>query len=772
MKMYSEQPAKNWLEGFPIGNGRLGGMILGDPNKEIIYLNEDTLWSGYPINKYKGFTRKTFEKAKCEVLNGEYSKATRILEDELMEAEDAQMYLPFGEIEIERMDRIEPREYTRCLDLSEAVIKTNYCREGNAYSHIAFASNPLNGIVYMMESEEPFDIKLQGQGDFISRIVYKDDEIQLYGECPGRFPYTVGQRGTPEAKHVFSSIPKERGMQFEGRIRIISTGGYTNVLDDGIELLQIKRLELIIMIRTSYNGFLNHPFTNGCDYKKLLEQDLERRDDFDCMLQEHIKDYQKYYNRMSLYLGNNSNEPVNIQKIWEEAEDLPNISLQLLLFHYGRYLLISSSREGTQAANLQGIWNSEVVPPWFCEYTTNINFEMNYWMVGPCNLGELFEPFVQLCLDLLVTGKKCAKEFFGCRGACSFHNVDIWKKATPANGKAMWSFWPFGLAWMCRNLADQYSYTGDKKYLKKILPVLEESSLFCLDMLETTSEGYAVVPATSPENEFIVNGEKLSVAQFTENTNAIVRWVFRDYLNACKELGIRGEVYNEVKRILPDIVPIRLGSIGQILEWNKEFTESERHHRHLSHLYELHPGNGITRQSPDTYNAARKSLEIRGDDSSGWSLVWKICMWARLEDGEWTDKLLRKLFRLVSPDGDSVHEKGGLYPNLLCAPPFQIDGNFGYVAAVSEMLLQSHSHELVLLPAIPDYWTNGEVTGIMARGGISVGIKWNRNEVQYTLKATRDIDVNVRVKSGKGKLIKLYKGCVYSGKYKKRIENG
>lgn len=433
--------------------------------------------------------------------------------------------------------------------------------------------------------------------------------------------------------------------------------------------------------------------------------------------------------------------------------------LAALLFQYGRYLLISSSRPGTQAANLQGIWNKEIIPPWFSDYTVNINTQMNYWMTGPCNLTKMAQPFTVMCRELLEDAKETAKKYFGCGGACCFHNTDIWRKTSPADGKAVWSFWPMGYAWLCRNLYDQYLFSEDKEYLKKIYPILRENVIFCTQVAGKTEKGYALTPATSPENEFLWDGQKVSIAYYSEDANAIIRNLLRDYLECCQILNIHDETEKEAGKILEGMVPVAIDSKGRILEWHEELEEADVHHRHLSHLYELHPGRGIGRYTPELSEAARKSLERRGDEGTGWSLAWKVIMWARLKDGERAGRIVKNLFHMVDPDEPENIRGGGVYLNLLCAhPPYQIDGNLGYTAGVAEMLLQSHDNEIHILPALPPAWKEGYVSGIRARGGITVQIQWDDTQKKVILKSDRTQKVTVRIGEAQPEEVMLYGG--------------
>lgn len=387
---------------------------------------------------------------------------------------------------------------------------------------------------------------------------------------------------------------------------------------------------------------------------------------------------------------------------------------------------------------------------------------MNYWQTGSCNLAEMGEPLLKLCEELMKDGKETAKTYFESEGVCSFHNTDLWRKTTPADGKAQWNFWPMGLAWLCRNLYDQYLFTEDRKRIERIYPILKENVRFCLSLLIKTEKGYVISPATSPENEFVYKDKKLTVAQYTENENAVVRNLIRDYLEASEILKIQDELVCQIQSMKDQMAPVEIGSKGQILEWNEEFKETDQHHRHLSHLYELHPGRGITEETKELYQAAKESLKERGDAGTGWSLAWKILMWARIKDGAHVQKLLKAMFHLVDPEEAMSTVGGGIYPNLLCAhPPYQIDGNFGYTVGVAEALLQSHEQTIHILPALPPEWTKGKVTGLKARGNLTVDIEWDEKQVKVKLYSDIDRKINLKIMDMETKKIELKAGINY-----------
>ena len=763
MKLYYDHPAKNWHESLLLGNGRLGACVYGGIKKEIIALNEDTLWSGYPEKTQKKLPKEYIEKVRRLVKNREYDKATKYIEECYQTSEDVQMYLPFGNLCMEMIseENLEEdiSEYHRelCLDTAEVFI--TYKNHGSKVEKRCLISQPSQLLVYQICSEKPFSIKISVEGGYPKQTRFEEGILKTKGQAPGRNSFTISESNSEKAVATFREEPQDQGMHYEGWGKAV-TDGETEGIGGNLIIKNVKELTFYYDIRTSFAGFDMHPVLEGNSPEKLLEKDfLCTNKAYEELRKEHLGEYQKYYHRVTFSLGDLREENWNqdlYQRIINFKNDSHDNSLYALLFQYGRYLLIASSRPGTQAANLQGIWNQELIPPWFSNYTLNINTQMNYWQTGPCNLAEMGEPLLKLCEELMKDGKETAKAYFGSEGVCSFHNSDLWRKTTPADGKAQWNFWPMGFAWLCRNLYDQYLFTKDRKWLERIYPILKENVRFCLNLLIKTEKGYAISPATSPENEFFYENKKLTVAQYTENENAIVRNLFDDYLEASKILKIQDEFIHQIQSIRNQIAPTMIGRKGQILEWNEEFKETDQYHRHLSHLYELHPGRGITQETKEFYEAAQESLLQRGDAGTGWSLAWKILMWARINDEVHVQKLLKAMFHLVDPEEAMSTIGGGIYPNLLCAhPPYQIDGNFGYTAGVAEALIQSHGKTIHILPALPPEWTKGKVTGLKARGNITVDIEWDATKVEVKLHSDIDRKIMLQIRNEVAKEINI-----------------
>ena len=607
MKMIFKSPAQDWHESFILGNGRIGAAVYGGTKREQIALNEDTLWSGYPARTQKKMPEKYLEQVRELTAVKDYVGAMELIESSLGESEDTQMYIPFGNLFLEIDGEEEITEYHRELNLETAEMVVSYKNCGNQVEKRCLVSEPDQLLIYRIKSEQPVTVHMWAEGGCLTGSQQEQGVLKSFGRCPGRSGFTKGESGGEKAVFVFSEKPEEMGIHYEGWGKAVSLDG--EIQSNGADLIvkDTREVTLYYAIRSSFAGYDKHPEVEGCDPQIRLKADLCQNASYEVIRQKHLEEYQPYYNRVSLDLKGEISEDEDLKKrLLDVQNGKEDPGLSALLFHYGRYLLICSSRPGTQAANLQGIWNKEMIAPWFCDYTVNINTEMNYWPAGPCNLDEMAEPLMRMCREMLEDGKETAKAYFGCEGACAFHNVDLWKKTSPADGRAMWNFWPMGYAWLCRNLYDQYMFSMDKDYLKELYPVLKENVRFVLQVVVETDKGYALSPATSPENEFMCNGRKVSVAAYSENCNAIIRNLLRDYLECCKELELEDELAETAQEVLDKMASVAVDSKGRIMEWNEEVEEADVHHRHLSHLYELHPGRGIVRDTPELMEAAKK----------------------------------------------------------------------------------------------------------------------------------------------------------------------
>lgn len=457
------------------------------------------------------------------------------------------------------------------------------------------------------------------------------------------------------------------------------------------------------------------------------------RSDMKRLKERHVADYKKYYDRVDIDLGCGKETVPTSRRLSEFVRNKSNDNaLYSLLFNYGRYLTISASREGTQAMTLQGIWTYKMCSPWRSNYTTNINTEMNYWPTLMCSMPELNLPLISFITDLSQSGRETAEKYYGAGGFCVHHNVDLWRISTPSKGKAVWSFWPLAGAWLCRHLYEHYEYTLDTDFLKSTaVPIMEEAARFCLDMLVDDGNGSLIfAPSTSPEHQFLKDGKTCSVSKTTFMTMGIIRDLFGNILKAVEVLGISDEITEEIKKTEPLLLPFGIGSKGQLLEWYDDETTAEPHHRHVSHLYPLHPANLIdVEKTPELADAAVKTLELRGDGGTGWSLGWKINFWARLRRKDKVIKLIDNQLRCIKPSSITRHG-GGTYPNMLDAhPPFQIDGNFGATSGIAQALMQSYDNRILILPALPDKWKNGHIHGLTAKGSVRVDIDWENNRL-------------------------------------------